>query len=286
MKKFKVEQIASNLELGEGCIWDKSRSAIHYIDISKFYIYTYYIASNEIKAIYVGDYVGCIVLDNQYNLIAAVRNQLIRIQPETDNREVICELELSSGMRFNDGKCDKFGNLWIGTIAIQYGAPETKGAGSLYCIRDNQVVSEYSEYSIPNGLDWSNDGELFFHIDTEKGAIDAYKVLDKEKIINRNVVVQVSPEIEGVPDGMCMDSIGDFWSAMWGGSSVHCYSGETGELLDKIELPHIDITCCTFAGKELTDLYITSAASKDCAGGLFVVKNMDVKGKEPNLYGY
>lgn len=286
MKKYKVEQIAAGLELGEGCIWDKSRNAIHYVDISKFFIYTYYTESQEIKDIYVGDYVGCVFLDSNYNLVAAIKNKLVRINPETDTREVICELNLPTGMRFNDGKCDQYGNIWVGTIAIEYGTPETKGAGSLFCIRNNQIISEYVGYSIPNGLDWSNDGENFFHIDTEKGTIDKYQIVEKEKIINRNVVVRIPTDIEGAPDGMCMDRTGNFWAAMWGGASVNCYSAKDGNLLQKIELPHGDVTCCTFGGGNLNDLYITTAASQECSGGLFVVKDMDVTGKEPQKYGY
>ncbi|MEC3878458.1 SMP-30/gluconolactonase/LRE family protein [Parapedobacter sp. 10938] len=65
---------------------------------------------------------------------------------------------------------------------------------------------------------------------------------------------------------------------------------QTGEKLREIKLPASQITSCTFGGKDLKELYITSAqkglapdalAAEPDAGALFVVKGMDIQGVPP-----
>jgi sugar lactone lactonase YvrE len=65
------------------------------------------------------------------------------------------------------------------------------------------------------------------------------------------------------------------------------FNPTTGEKLQSIALPATNITCCTFGGPDLNDLYITSAtkelsasekAKQPYAGCLFVVRGLEVGG--------
>lgn len=80
---------------------------------------------------------------------------------------------------------------------------------------------------------------------------------------------------------MCVDEEGMLWIAHWGGSKVTRWNPRSGMMLDEITLPVSNVTSCAFGGRQLNDLYITTARdglSEDMlmvqplAGGLFMEK--------------
>ncbi len=281
---YYAEQISGDLELGEGCIWDSKRSAIHYIDITQFYIYTYNTKTKHISRIFTGDYVGCIVLDQDFNIIAAVRNKIIMFKLESGEKEELLEVPMDEGMRFNDGKCDRKGNLWVGTMMIDQSTPQAKHAGSLFCIGKNRVLAEYRGYGIPNGLDWVNTSNEFYHIDTITQKIQSYEmegsVLQKG---SKSIGIEKSL---GAPDGMCLDNEYNFWIALWGGHKVIYVDRLSGNIVKWIPMDNVNITCCTFGGDKLQDLYITTARDTDNrkTGGLFCVKKIGQYGRPAHPY--
>jgi sugar lactone lactonase YvrE len=68
------------------------------------------------------------------------------------------------------------------------------------------------------------------------------------------------------------------WVALWGGSAVARFDPKNGKLLDKIGLPALNVSCCTFGGERMDELYITTASigtnlnKYPDAGGIFKVK--------------
>ena len=85
---------------------------------------------------------------------------------------------------------------------------------------------------------------------------------------------------EGFPDGMTVDSEGCLWIAFWDGWCVRRYS-PGGEWLQTIRMPVARPTSCTFGGRDLDQLYISSASigldqtaieMQPNAGGLFMVR--------------
>ena len=61
---------------------------------------------------------------------------------------------------------------------------------------------------------------------------------------------------------MTVDSEGYVWSALWGGSGVIKIDPDA-KVVDKINVDAYQTSSCMFGGKDLTDLYITSAATPD-----------------------
>lgn len=109
--KYKRDVIATDLRLGEGCIWDQARNKVHFVDIEGFTIYSYSLHDGTIEEFHMGDYVGCIALDDQGDLIAAVRNRILRLNLSTGKQEPVMQISLPGYIRFNDGKLDPYGNL-------------------------------------------------------------------------------------------------------------------------------------------------------------------------------
>jgi len=95
---------------------------------------------------------------------------------------------------------------------------------------------------------------------------------------NRRVFLQFGPG-DGYPDGMTVDSEGCLWIAFWDGWCVRRYS-PSGEWMETIDMPVARPTSCVFGGRDLEQLYITSASiglddeakqMQPNAGGLFIV---------------
>ena len=161
----------------------------------------------------------------------------------------------------NDGKCDALGRLWAGTVGVNERGLAAEGAGALYCLElDGRVRRVLEGVSLSNGMDWSPDGETFYYVDSLSGGIDAFAFdLSSGALANRRRIVELGfpPEV-GFVDGICVDTDGGLWAAVWGAGEVRRYS-PAGELDRTVRLPVTQPTSCVFAGESLDVLVITSA---------------------------
>jgi sugar lactone lactonase YvrE len=132
-----------------------------------------------------------------------------------------------------------------------------------------------------------------YFADTLHYVIYAYDYdLDSGSINNRRAFVTVEPSA-GVPDGLTVDSEGCVWCAFWGGAKITRFDPQ-GIEERVIPLPVTQPTSCCFGGKDLTDLYITSAwdgltsverRSQPWAGDIFMLPTA-IKGiAEPKFMG-
>ena len=80
---------------------------------------------------------------------------------------------------------------------------------------------------------------------------------DTRKLENRRTFLDFNEE-QGMPDGLIIDSEGFLWVAHWQGWRVTRFDPEGGIDLE-IPLPATTATCMVFAGKNLDQLYITTA---------------------------
>jgi sugar lactone lactonase YvrE len=180
--------------------------------------------------------------------------------------------------RFNDGKCDPAGRFLAGTMDDA----EKEASGSLYSYSpDGTLKTLLSNVRISNGLTWSPDFKTFYYIDTPTRQVTAFDYnLTTGDVASPHPAVIVPPEL-GWPDGMTADSEGMLWVAMWGGASLTRWNPSTGQLLEAIPIPALNVTSCAFGGQGLTDLYVTSArkgmsveqlADYPLSGGLFRIQ--------------
>ena len=282
---WEVRQIPSfRCRLGEGCVWDARSGRLYFVDIEGCKIHWFRPVDGSAGGIDTDDMAGCLALcrAGEGGIVAAIGHRLVRITEDGVKLEILTELILPDYVRFNDGKCDSQGRLWVGTMAKNQEHPKAKGCGSLICIEDNRVTAEYPGYTIPNGMAW--DGERFYHIDTSKGMIEEYRMEDSGRLGGRKTAVSVNPA-DGSPDGMSIDEEGNLWVAMWGGKKVCCYHPQTGEKLGEIPVPVKNVSCVTFGDEDLKTLYITTAMDGDGLGGQLYAVRLPVAGVLPYEYG-
>lgn len=257
-------KIAGGFALAEGPVWFEEQQQLRFVDIEAGRIYSY--DGSTIAHMKMPDMVGCVVPLAENRLVAAVKNKLYEVDWQADRRKLLYCFPIPEHLRFNDGKCDGAGRLWVGTMAADQSHPLAKKGGSLYCVGPQGVLVQYKGFTIPNGMAWGDNGNCLYHIDTAEDAIFAYRVINGITLCEKRTVASFAGQ-PGSPDGMCLDAQGNLWVALWGGGAVVCVHPATGQILHKISLPEANVSCCTFGGSKLDTLFITTAKDGDGNGG-------------------
>ena len=193
-------------------------------------------------------------------------------------------------MRFNDGRCDRRGRFWVGTLH-EARQPET---AALYRFDPDGRFSEMvGGVTVSNGIAWSVDDRTMYFADSWTRTIFSFDFdLDSGTLHNQRVFAQL-PAGCGVPDGATVDAEGFLWSAHFDGGCVTRYAPD-GTTDRVIEMPVQRPTSCAFGGEDFNILYVTSASQglteqqrieAPLAGGLFAV-DVGVRGlPEPRFAG-
>jgi len=259
--------------LGEGPVWDSKTQTLYWLDILEKRIY----AGTRILA-QLDDLIGCLAPRKNGNLILGTRLGFANLNPDSVQLTVLAALdsELPTN-RLNDGKCDPAGRFIAGTMDMG----EENPSGALYSFDGKQVTRLLSGITISNGLAWSVDHKTFFYIDTPTREVKAFDYdLATGQIANPRAVIHV-PESLGWPDGMTSDTDGNLWIAIWGGAQITQWNPSTGKLLEQIQVPALHTSSCVFGGKDMNELYVTSARKGmseadlkkyPLSGGLFKVE--------------
>jgi sugar lactone lactonase YvrE len=267
--------LAAEAELGEGPIWDAARERLLFVDIMRGHVHEFDPANRRDRIVEVGQPVGAVTPTTRGDWVVAARDGFFRVDPASGRTALIAHVEPDdSETRMNDGYVDARGRFWAGTM----GMGGVRERGSLYRLDpDGTVTRHMTGVTISNGLDWSPDRRLMYHADTGLGRVD---VLDFDEaggtIANRRPFVTIDEE-DGSPDGLVVDAEGGVWIALWEGGAVRRYRPD-GSLDRVIPMPVTLVTKCAFGGRDLMDLYVTTAwidldadarARQPMAGGVF-----------------
>ena len=259
--------------LGEGPAWDSKTQTLYWLDILEKRIY----AGDQLLA-QLDDLIGCLAPRKNGNLILGKRASFVDFEPDSSQQTVLATLkESATTNRINDGKCDPAGRFIAGTMDMN----ETDPTGALYSFDGKQVMQLFSGVTISNGLAWSPDHKTFYYIDTPTREVKAFDYdLATGQIANPRVAIHV-PDSLGWPDGMTSDADCNLWIAMWGGAQVTRWNPKDGKLLEQIAVPALHTSSCVFGGKDMNELYVTSARKGmseadlkkyPLSGGLFKVE--------------
>ena len=190
------------------------------------------------------------------DLLTISRAGLDRYSPLTGTRVPIAPIEADvSGNRPNDGKCDRQGRFWFGTMDDS----ETGFAGSLYKVGAGGALTRMlSGIGVSNGLDWSPDGTIFYYTDSLRRTIWQFPFDTAEGALGERAPFVTLDPHEGAPDGLTVDEDGYVWSAHWDGWRIVRYNPDG--VIDRVfELPVPRPTSVCFGGPDLSILYVTSA---------------------------
>jgi sugar lactone lactonase YvrE len=243
--------------LGEGAIWHARTSRLYWVDIAGHTVHSYEPASGRTRTALVGESVGTVVPTRRGEVLIALQRRFAFLDlAHARLTPFPVEPLLPVDQRFNDGKCDADGRLWVGSM----GCTVTPGDGRLWCL-DPALRAEPRRHNltIPNGIAWSREGLTLFHIDSVSRRVETFDFSPVDgSLANPRTLREFAPDA-GAPDGMTLDSEGHLWIALWDGWRVVRIDSTTGATLAEIELPVQRPTSCAFGGPALDTLYITSA---------------------------
>lgn len=270
--------------VGEGPVWDARDNLLRWVDVAAPAFHAFDPATGQDTITPAPYLVSALLPATGNGLLAVTQNGLERYDAITHRLSPVFNPEAHMpSNRFNDAKTDARGRVWAGSMSLDASMP----SGSLYRFDTaTQAQAVDGGFQVSNGLDWSPDGRTFYFTDTALGIVFAYDFdLDTGAISRRRSFLSLDPA-EGKPDGLCVDSAGNLWVAIWDGWRVACY-GPDGRLLQDIDLPVPRPTSCCLGGPDLTRLYITSASIRlpasvleeaPLSGSLFAI-DVDIPGQ-------
>lgn len=271
-----IKTITCQNLLGEAIQWNATDGAFWWTDIHGLTLHKYLLATEQHCIFPLNEKISSFCFDINNNLLAAFASGFAWFNPYTNARIDIARAEDTPGNRSNDGRCDRQGRFWMGTLVEQ--AQSKQQVAGLYCLDQKfRVTQHLSGLRISNALCWSPDGTTLYHTDSPTGQIYAYPFnIETGTLGHPRLLASTETGVE--PDGACVDSEGFIWSAQWGGKRVRRYH-PSGELSLELNLPVSQPTCCAFGGDDYSLLAITSAnigltaaqqAHEPGAGNLFI----------------
>lgn len=261
--------------LGEGPVWVARETALYWVDIKGLKIFRLN-EDGRVDEWATPLRVGSLAPRKSGGFIGGTEDGIAIIDPATNRFELVAKPEENlPDNRFNDGKVDRRGRFWAGSMDDT----EKDSTGTLYCVeQDLSWAAVDGEYKVTNGPTFSPSGDIMYHNDSARQVVYAFDMDSSGRPGERRVFMQFGPG-DGYPDGMTVDAEGCLWIAFWDGWAVRRYSPK-GEWLQTVRMPVSRPTSCAFGGRDLDRLYITSASigldesalqMQPNAGGLFMI---------------
>ena len=186
-----------------------------------------------------------------------------------------------AGRRFNDGRCDRQGRFWAGTMVMDMAAGIP--AGALYrfdgSARDESLGAQLNDFVVPNGLGFSPDGRTMYLSDSHPSVqcIWAFDYdIDSGTPSNRRVFVDMKQH-PGRPDGAAVDVDGCYWICGNDAGRIHRFT-PAGRLDRSLQVPVKKPAMGAFGGTGLDTLFVTSIrpggdlSDQPLAGGVFALQ--------------
>ena len=279
--------VRSSSRLGEGPVWDPEGELLWRVDILAGRVLRSSIDDGTTVCWELPTLVGAVAPAVDGGAVVACKEGFGTLSSGGDF-EVKLKI-LSPDHRMNDGKCDPSGRMWAGSMKM----PPAPGEGVLRRLGadwDSQVVCE--GLSLPNGIGWSPDSRFMYLADSLRRVIEVFD-FDKDDgtVCKRRTLIDFDPA-GGLPDGLCVDSSGCLWVAMWGGFRVLRISPR-GEVLGEVPMPVRQPTSCAFGGRDLDVLFVTSAreglhlpvGGEEADGSVFALTGVGTQGMAQARFG-
>jgi sugar lactone lactonase YvrE len=238
-------------------MWSVREQALYWTDNLGAGIHRLEPASGSAQSFVLGQNVMDIGLREGGGLVLALAKQLAFYEPGGELEPLMAVEQDQPRNRFNDGRVDRRGRYWAGTMNdIDWDKP----SGSLYRLDPGLVLSRLQGAVVcANGLGWSPDDRTFYFGESFRYAIFAYDFdPDAGALSARRVFATLDPSSGAFPDGLTVDAEGGVWSVHNGAGRLIRYTPD-GRVTHEVEVPLPQPTSCIFGGPELDVLYITTS---------------------------
>lgn len=283
-----IEKIAGvHCAVGESPLWSAPEGAWYWVDILGRRIWRLDAASGALRGFSSAEMPACIALAGSGKLLAAMESGVFELAMDSEaqvHATLLAALPgMKQGMRFNDGRCDRQGRFWSGTLHLD--KPELRAEGSLYRYTREQGFSAplVSNLVVQNGLGFSPDGRTMYLSDSHvsRQLIWAFDYDTDSGTPTRQRVFADMNAHRGRPDGAAVDVDGCYWTCANDGGCLLRFTPE-GKLDRSIDLPLLKPSMCSFGGPNMDTLLVTSIAAgrlpEDTESGAVLLVRPGVQG--------
>jgi sugar lactone lactonase YvrE len=185
-------------------------------------------------------------------------------------------------LRFNDGRTDRQGRLWLGTVYADMVTDNTDTA--YYRFDGRRITKGITPAGMTNGTAFSPDGKTMYRVQTMDRQIYAHDYDPVSGMPSRGRVFAVVPNELGLPDGATVDADAGYWVALTappeGGRAGIARYAPDGRLETYIDSPVPLPTMVAFGGPDLSTLFVTSGRLQEwmqyrvpeSAGSIFAIE--------------
>jgi sugar lactone lactonase YvrE len=277
--------------LGESPVWSVEEQALYWVDINAPTLNRFDPATGHNTAWKMPASIGSFALRAQGGFVAALRDGIWFVDRDgTPQRKVVDAPYDPTHHRFNDGRADRAGRFWVGSMNEKRDA----NSAALYRLDPSlNLVTMLSQLTISNGLAFSPDDRILYHADTPTRTINSYPFDAATGGIGpARTLARFSGDTDR-PDGGAVDSEGCYWSAFYRGGKVVRIAAD-GNMVAEYPVPAMCPTMCAFGGPDLRTLYVTTAAQQrdldelvrlPASGGIFAMEVAVPGLPEPKFQG-
>lgn len=240
--------------LAEGPVWDAATGRLSWVDIDDGRVLsaTLSVAGElgEVTTLQVGGQVGVAIPVSGGRHLVSLEAWIGILSPDgsIDKSRAL----IPTNRRFNDGKIDPQGRFVVGSIR-RFGGVD----GRQHLLRlehDGTVTVLDDALNMSNGMGWSPDGAWFYHVESH------------DRLVYRRTYTggvagprEVFLRLEGLPDGMTVDSDGRLWVTLLDRCRVDCFAPDGTRLPEHtLDLGTAHPASVEFAGADLGVLVITT----------------------------
>jgi sugar lactone lactonase YvrE len=291
-----VERVSGvSCTVGESPTWSAAESAWYWVDIPAKRVWRMDASSGATRYWDNAEMVACVATKAGGGLIAGMETGIFSLELGEAQAASAFKLAtpasgLGEGMRFNDGRCDRQGRFWAGTMFMDMGA--AKAVGQLYRYDAGRGISApfVSELLTQNGTAFSPDGRIMYLSDShpQRRMVWAFDYDIADGVPSNRRVFADMTTYAGRPDGAAVDADGCYWICGNDGGCVLRFTPD-GKLDRRIDVPMLKPSMCAFGGKDLDTLLVTSIVSgkpEDAEwGGAVALLRPGVKGVAETPFG-
>lgn len=269
---------------GECPVWHVGEQALYWVDIPARKLNRWSSLDHRQQSWEAPQMLACIANYGDGSWLAGMESGLFRVTPQNDGTLATQRLtdvaHTQPNMRFNDGRCDRQGRFWAGTMVMDMA--EARPAGALYRYTSAQcgpLKAYVTDLIVPNGLAFSPDGRIMYLSDSHPAVQKVWAFdydIDSGTPHNRRLFVDMQQH-PGRPDGAAVDADGCYWICGNDEGLIHRFSPD-GKLDRSLPLPVKKPSMCAFGGRDLDTLFVTSIRpagdlkDQPLAGGVFALR--------------
>lgn len=269
---------------GESPLWDES-IGLRWLDTIGSQMFTLN-GNGETTSLPLSTRATAIALGLGRRLLAITSSGFGWLDPGTGAIEQRVVALSDETVSMNDGVVDARGRCWAGSAGKDRPCRSQKGV--LFRLKDSVATVMLESLGLSNGLDWSPEGDVLYHVDSASGHLYARPYDARLEQLGEGRIVCSVPGSVGLLDGLVVDAQANVWVAVCGAGQVWRLDPGSGMRTAVISVPTQWVTSCAFGGEDLSTMYITTARYDDAPqSGLLYAANLPVRGRQPNRFrGY